>query len=375
MRLRPTSAILVLCAIVPAASSAIADAPETPRARQNIRFDDLSKRYQIVGRLGMPLGQVVHVKGTWKSHPEASEKFGKRFLHISEINKTVLRKPVVFNARYVRTHSTVAAHVNEPDPSEVSFNVYEGVAYSGPPPEQFKEPGYVPGAGEGRWELVSILTTVQGHDPDLKMRAVVRGNVTELSYDDLAERSQIVGRLGVPAGKHVWVKATWRAKEETEESDDELCLHISEVDGQVLPQEVVFLERNVGTNGFASPPKNRIEAVEGRTYELRVYERIAMCGNPPGVWLRTMSFVDRETRPWGLTSRLLYNPCNVNHGEGCNWGGQSEGSVVSSAAVILRRGRRCRDADQPDQLRRCHRRERKSPGRWPARPTVTSRYR
>lgn len=316
MRITLAPAIVVVCAIASAVNSATADAPETRRARQDIRIDEFSQRYRIVGRLGVPLGQVVHVKGAWMLHPEASEKFGQWFLHIAEVNGTTLANPVVFNARYVEANPTEAAHVNKQAPNEVSLEVYEGVAFAGPPPEEFKEPGYAPGAGEGRWELIATLTTVQAHDPVRNKRSIGRDNVAELSFEDLAERSQIVGRLGVPVGKYVWAKATWRAKKGTEEFDDELCLHISEIDGRVLPQEIVFLERNVKTNGFGCRPEDHIEAVEGRTYELRVYERLAMQGNPPGVWLRTMSYVDRETRPWGLTSTLLYNPCNVNRREG-----------------------------------------------------------
>ncbi len=60
-----------------------------------LRFQDLGKKYDIIGKLGKPMGATIKVKGKWRDPSDVTKSSGLHFL-VTQIDGKELAEPVEF---------------------------------------------------------------------------------------------------------------------------------------------------------------------------------------------------------------------------------------------------------------------------------------
>ncbi len=128
--------------------------PAKKRAKQQIRAEDIGREVEIIGRLGIPIHQVIQIKGTW-IRPDGVPKDNSLRFRVTHVGRRRLESPVDFH-KYLVTQIHVSDNAkNAPKPAENSrweltawetggFRGIPGAAYdSGQSPVQEPFGGFV----------------------------------------------------------------------------------------------------------------------------------------------------------------------------------------------------------------------------------------
>jgi len=136
----------VLClSIIPALL--VADAERT---LQSLNVSDLGTEYELIGRLGHPLGTMLTIKGTW-GYPDQSNGPTKVYdlqLSITEIDGTARKHPLILDVWSVHVidkqrRSLIPSHEKHRDLNGVTweFRAFETGRHSSMPQEYYKFQG------------------------------------------------------------------------------------------------------------------------------------------------------------------------------------------------------------------------------------------
>lgn len=312
-------AVVLFCHLVKAESPL--QEKQNLEKRIEIHFDDLKNNYQIIGRLGKPVGEYHTIHGTWKRFDFSSKKL---FLYVTHINYKRLSKPIIFPERYLIKCGTFTPEL-EIDPETSSYwknrnlfcceyRIFEKIGITGFPDDYWKESSeqtaqalyYAKSEQENRdqpFELASCLLYVRSKfvkltdDYEEQANKAIGSTVTTTSsevvteqprdrigirFDDLRDRYRIIGRLGKPMGEYSTIRGVW--KKERVIRDRRMVrfmrFYVTHIDGRVLKESLDFDQRDGIFRNYSwiplDPPVPRPE--EHNVWELRVVESMSYSG-------------------------------------------------------------------------------------------------
>ena len=307
----------------------LAESPEQPQEdasqRTEIHFDDLKNKYQIIGRLGKPVGEYHTIHGTWKRF-----NFSKRqlFFQVTHVNFQKLSEPQLYPERHFKLAHLWATEKLKVDPDHspiCEYRVWESLEYFGTPDDFGKESGLPESIGilpgfksrdkkefipleltselnfvkarvlnqeevENRLEKIaaagsSVAASIVNYNAWLANKKRGEGRV-DISFCDLQDRYRIIGKLGKPLGEYSTIRGVWK-RERTTIGRDMRRLHrfyVTHVDGQLLKESIIFNHRwdtisSYGIMPFEPPVP---DPVETEVWEMRVVELMKNRGLPSG---------------------------------------------------------------------------------------------
>jgi hypothetical protein len=118
------------------------DAASEKGARTSVRLEDVPKRAVIVGRLGVPIAEIVDVKGRWVARTEKPDN--APWFTVTEVNGRAFDAPLLFRAHSVEP---AAGSVEEVEPREGDVWEMRGIEvfdFAGMPENVRKELKLVP---------------------------------------------------------------------------------------------------------------------------------------------------------------------------------------------------------------------------------------
>ena len=134
----------------PPPGSAQDQAPARPlRAVQRVAASEIGKSVEIVGTLGLPLGEVLTIRGEWSMHDLSGRRLSMKetwlMFIVFTINGKELEKPVEFREFLVSRIDSLAVEEAKPAVGEIwEMRGVELGRYHGVPPEAVTElyPGH-----------------------------------------------------------------------------------------------------------------------------------------------------------------------------------------------------------------------------------------
>lgn len=284
---RQLSAVVFMGIVVCTASpSKYSPGDDEPPLTQQIQADDItSRRVQIIGRLGHPLGEMLTIRGQWKPPGQRVKDLAFHFV-VTEVEGKKLATSVEFHGRGVSlprgaTPESLIGKLCE-------LRGYEGASFWGGPARFHREKAGLVGDGESPvadpWGFkfmsefhAAVLTVID--QPVEAAHANADRNVPHRpkrieAADLTSKRFQIIGRLGHPLGEMLTIRGQWQHPD-SRVKDYSLRFAATEVEGEKLTASVVF-ERG----GIYLPRETSPESLEGKLCELRGFEGGRFRGAP-----------------------------------------------------------------------------------------------
>ncbi|WP_232103021.1 hypothetical protein [Gimesia maris] len=314
-----------------------------------IHFDDLKDKYQIIGRLGKPVGEFHTIHGIWKRF-----NFSKRqlFFEVTHVNFQKLPEPQLYPERHFKlAHPWATEKLKvDPDYSPIcEYRVWESLEYFGTPDDFWKESklpesiGILPGFKDREkkefipLELTSELNYVKSrilNQEEVKNRleklvtagdsvaaSIVNYNSwllnkkrsegrLDISFRDLQDRYRIIGKLGKPLGEYSKIRGVWKHERTTKGHDVRRLyrLYVTHIDGKPLDQRVIFdywwdTITSYGVMPFKPPVP---DPVETKVWEMRVVELMKNRGLPIG-FNGEADLIEQHNSYFELDSILRYH--------------------------------------------------------------------
>ena len=103
--------VLVLSGAVTVVGSWFCRAQDLRSSEITVNAGDIGRRVQVIGLLGHPLGEMIDIRGHWRSPAPRSKERSLRF-HVTEVNGQPIDRPVEFFQRdvQVRKENPKPAH-------------------------------------------------------------------------------------------------------------------------------------------------------------------------------------------------------------------------------------------------------------------------
>lgn len=299
--------------------------------RTEIHFDDLQKKYRIIGRLGKPVGEFHTIHGTWKRFDFSTKQL---YLLITHIDHQCLSDPLLLpEKQLVKCGSDIYTSKLEIDPLTSSYwkqrdllcceyRVFEKIGFTGLPNEYWKEVGkqtrlelYYAKENQQSlnhpFQLSSTLFYVQSkfvkvsdlpqvseslHQSDeLHKKADDKRKqasqqkeqaLIDISFSDLRDRYQIIGRLGKPIGEYSKIRGVWKRERVIRDRSPVRIMrfYITHIDGRSLKVRLDFDQRDGIFTRFSLEPFAAPEPhpEEFEIWELRVVESMGYAGLAKG---------------------------------------------------------------------------------------------
>ncbi len=292
-----TLGVIVVCIL---ATSTYAPGEEESPPIQQIQADELtSKRVQIIGRLGYPLGEMLTIRGRWQRPDSLVKDNSLRFV-VTEVAGEKLAASVTFHRGLVHLPHSTTPESLEGKPCELRG--YEGGGIRGAPDEFYERPVQQPYGFGFRTNLhTASLKILEKPTRPSKAKAAVNEPrlVEEIQADDLtSRRAQIIGRLGYPLGEMVTIRGQWKPPGRRVK-DPAFHFVVTEVEGKKLATPVDFHSRGVFLPRHTTP-----DSLVGKICELRGYERGSFWGDP-GRFHREQAGLEGDGEspvadPWGF---------------------------------------------------------------------------
>lgn len=276
-RLSPPAALLLLaaCVLIIGTNSRAKD-PEQPVTQ--VHAADIPKRAQIIGYLGHPLGEIIEIRGEWRTH-FFKGSFDELRLHVTDVNGRELDQPIEFDGDIEKVDG---AANRGPIPGRAAGDIWEmrgleigdtwrvpGQAYaeaSGPEGE-WQVPGMRPGnVFRTRFCYVSLKRISAA--PDHARAKNRRRHVARIHATLIPHEAQIIGYLGYPLGEIIDVRGQWDARPFNAKIEGP-TFRVTHVNGRQLDEPVKF---DVERIRKVHPSENRDpmpEPVAGDIWEMR----------------------------------------------------------------------------------------------------------
>ena len=124
--MRKSAFLLAVIAIVLAERTSVVQSQTSPTKRELVYLEDiLDRRVELVGLLGVPIGEVVKLTGKWEPPQVRSKDVRPRFV-VTMVNALALETPVPFRAFFAR-----ATHDGGKKLRAAEGDIWEMVAYEG----------------------------------------------------------------------------------------------------------------------------------------------------------------------------------------------------------------------------------------------------
>ncbi|QDT40735.1 hypothetical protein Pan241w_07930 [Gimesia alba] len=283
--------------------------------RTEIHFDDLQKKYRIIGRLGKPVGEFHTIHGTWKRFNFSGRQL---FFQITHVNFQKLPEPQLYPERHFKlAHLWATSKLNvDPDHSPIcEYRVWESLEYFGTPDDFWDESKLPPSISilpgfAGREKKAAIPLELTSELNYVKAKVLKQNEVKEklenstfsesraaessinpasdqtgenrdkvlidIGFYDLRDRYQIIGKLGKPLGEYSTIRGVWKRERATigQRIRRFHRFYVTHIDGQELDKSVIINHRWDTISSYGVMPfKPAVpDPEETEVWEMRVVE-------------------------------------------------------------------------------------------------------
>jgi hypothetical protein len=290
LRLLPTvgATLLGICQwSVPTTVLGVDDPPAVPP--RSVAAKELFRRITLVGSLQRSHGTVVTLKGTWTLAKEITRGAGSRF-RVTAVEGRELVDPVEFAEELVRPMSQRAFAMMTPKSGTTwELRGYERCEFFGVSADgdellaEYQTDPYrcwlVFSYFQAREVRASDTREVRSPTAPAKppaRRSQGQSDRPTVHAGHLIERVPVIGTLGYPLGKLLWVRGSWLAPDS--HSEGELRFSITHANGKSLPEPVAFPALSVAPVIYGLG-QNVVRAI-GTSWELHGFEDARVYGLP-----------------------------------------------------------------------------------------------
>lgn len=250
----------------------VAGEPEKPSQRR-ISVEEIQDSV-VIGRLGVPLGEIVTVKLRWEP---TFKPFDTAF--VTEVDGRKLDPPVEF---WDDMPTTPNANAGFDVPKyeykrDYRFRVYESAIFWGGRGEWEKERGdpSMQWVGFALLSEIEILREAPAAQRQSEQWKPTRQSKPRITIEEIQD-SIVVGKLGIPLGDVATIVGRWEI-DETRKAGEQLV--VSEINGRRLAKPLQFSGSPPTLHSFYGDEHHKLQF--DRTYRLRVYESAGFTGIRP----------------------------------------------------------------------------------------------
>jgi hypothetical protein len=129
--------------------------------REPISFDSLMSQYEIVGRLGKPLGEFSTIQGTWRVDDDFKGDLSE--FHVAIVDGKTLTDPIVYDLHDVefRVRTNTGRMIQPADGEVWEVRAQEMIRNYGNAPNAHLERGFQGQQGMISWRTSAVLHTLQ----------------------------------------------------------------------------------------------------------------------------------------------------------------------------------------------------------------------
>lgn len=303
--------------------------------RTRIHFDDLKNNYRIIGRLGKPVGTFHTIHGTWKRFNFSGRQL---FFEVTHVDFRQLTEPQLYPERHFKVALPWEIDQSRVDPDHsliYEYRVWESLEYFGTPDDFWKESGLpesigvLPGfkikfekeflplelTSELNYVKVRSMNEEEANSRLAKLtvadsRLISSPQKRDISFYNLRDQYQILGRLGKPLGEYSAIRGYWQKGKIPRGRDvyHLLLFHVTHLNGSALEKPIIFDRKWSGVQSYGGlpfdPPVGK--PVESEIWEMRVVEVMRHKGMAAG-YNREAGFIEQHNSVFELYDGLLFH--------------------------------------------------------------------